>query len=54
MVEDIDEAERRITLGPGDAVDEGEWRKFTEDAKKPIGSLGEKLQKALESKNQKR
>jgi small subunit ribosomal protein S1 len=52
MVEEINEAERRITLGPGDAVDENEWRQFTQEEKKPIGSLGEKLQKALESKNE--
>ena len=54
IVEEINEAERRITLGPGDSVDEGEWREFTQEAKKPIGSLGEKLQKALESKNKKK
>ena len=53
MVEEINEAERKMTLGPGDSVDGDEWRQFTEEAKKPIGSLGEKLQKALESKNQK-
>ena len=52
MVEEIDEAERRITLGPGDAVDEGEWRQYAQEEKKPIGSLGEKLQKALESKKE--
>lgn len=52
IVEEINEAERRITLGPGDSVDEGEWQEFTQEAKKPIGSLGEKLQKALESKNE--
>lgn len=52
MVEEINEAERRITLGPGDAVDEGEWRQYAQEEKKPIGSLGEKLQKALESKKE--
>lgn len=54
IVEEIDEAERRITLGPGDSVDGDEWRRFTEKAKKPIGSLGEKLQKALESKRERK
>lgn len=52
IVKEIDEAERRITLGPGDAVDENEWREFTPDTKKSMGSLGEKLQKALDLKRE--
>jgi small subunit ribosomal protein S1 len=50
IVEAIDEAERKMTLGPGDAVDGDEWQKFANPTKKSIGSLGEKLQKALDSK----
>ena len=50
IVEEIDESARRITLGPGDAVDENEWKQFAKPEKKSIGSLGAKLQKALESK----
>ena len=52
IVEEIDEAERKMTLGPGDAVDENEWKQFAKPAKKSIGSLGEKLQKALDLKNE--
>lgn len=52
IIEEIDEAERRITLGPADSVDADEWRRFTKDTTKSMGSLGEKLQKALDSKGE--
>jgi small subunit ribosomal protein S1 len=52
IIEEIKPDERRITLGPGDSRDEGEWRDFTKDAQKSLGSLGEKLQQALKSKNE--
>ena len=42
---------RRITLGPGDLRDEAEWQRFADETKGPLGSLGEKLQQALKSKN---
>jgi small subunit ribosomal protein S1 len=50
IIEEIKPDERRITLGPGDSRDEGEWRDFTKDAQKSLGSLGEKLQQALKSR----
>ena len=40
-------------MGPGDSRDEGDWQDFTKDAQKSLGSLGEKLQQALKSKNNK-
>jgi small subunit ribosomal protein S1 len=51
MVEEIHPEERKITLGPGDSTDEDDRGKFAKDTEKPIGSLGEKLQQALKSKN---
>jgi len=51
VVEKIDPDERRITLAPGDTTDEKDWRGYAKDSEKPIGSLGEKLQQALKSKN---
>ena len=50
IVEEINESDRRITLGPGDSADEDEWRQFAKESQTSMGSLGEKLQKALESK----
>jgi small subunit ribosomal protein S1 len=50
VIEQLNPDERRITLGPGDSRDEGDWRNFTKDAQKSLGSLGEKLQQAFESK----
>jgi small subunit ribosomal protein S1 len=51
MIEKIDTDERRITLAPADAVDEEDWRHYTKGSKDTLGSLGEKLQKALKEKN---
>ncbi len=51
IVEEIHPEERKITLGPGDSTDEDDWERFAKDTEKPIGSLGEKLQQALKSKN---
>ena len=49
VIEEIKPQERKITLAPGDSADEHDWRKYAQ-AKAPIGALGEKLQKALDSK----
>jgi small subunit ribosomal protein S1 len=49
-IEAIKPEMRRITLGPGDLRDEGEWQRFADQTKAPLGSLGEKLQQALKSK----
>ena len=51
IVEEIQPDERKITLSPGDSMDEDDWRNFVKDGERPIGSLGEKLQQALKSKN---
>jgi small subunit ribosomal protein S1 len=50
VVEEIRPEERRMTLRPGDSAGEDEWRSYTKAEEKSIGSLGEKLQKALKSK----
>jgi small subunit ribosomal protein S1 len=51
-VERVDPDQRKISLVPGDRNDEGDWTKFTRsgDAKGSMGSLGDKLQKALDRK----
>ncbi len=51
VVEEIRPDERRITLRPGDSTGEEDWRGYTKAEEKPIGSLGEKLQQALKSRN---
>jgi len=51
VVEKIDPEERRITLSPGDGMDEGDWKGYAKGSERPIGSLGEKLRQALKSKN---
>ena len=51
IVEKIDPDERKISLSPGDKKDEEDWKNYAKDSEKPIGSLGEKLQQALKSKN---
>ncbi len=51
IVEEIHPDERKVILGPGDSIDEDERRSFAKDAEKPMGSLGEKLERALQSKN---
>jgi small subunit ribosomal protein S1 len=51
IVEEIHPDEKKITLSPGDLMDEDDWRSFAKDRGKLIGSLGEKLKHALKSKN---
>jgi len=50
IIEEIHPDERKITLRPGDAMAEENWRSFTQDKKESMGSLGEKLQQALKQK----
>ncbi|MCP4346714.1 MAG: 30S ribosomal protein S1 [Desulfobacterales bacterium] len=50
IVEEVRQNERRITLGVGDSADEDDWRKYTKGDSAGLGSLGEKLQQALNSK----
>jgi len=50
LIEEIRPTDRKITLGPGDAKEEDNWQKYTEEAKFSLGSLGEKLQQAIDAK----
>ncbi|MDY7037826.1 MAG: S1 RNA-binding domain-containing protein, partial [Thermodesulfobacteriota bacterium] len=50
IIQKIDLDKRKITLAPGDSRNEEDWRNFAKPSKKPIGSLGEKLQQALTSR----
>ncbi|RJR47620.1 MAG: 30S ribosomal protein S1 [Desulfobacteraceae bacterium] len=51
LIEMIQPQERRITLGPADRKDEEDWRQFAAPTgKKTLGSLGERLQSAIKSK----
>ena len=50
VIENVNVEERKISVGPGDAQDEGEWRRFVPDKNEGMGSLGEKLKQALAAK----
>jgi len=50
IIEEIRPDARQITLAVGDSRDEQEWRSFSQDAAKTLGTLGEKLQSALNKK----
>lgn len=53
VVEEIDTSGRKVTLAPGDAREEGNWKKYSDKPARSsgsLGSLGEKLKEALESK----
>ena len=51
LIEEIHPADRKITLAPGDAKEEGDWRQFVRKKEKPSGLFAEKLQQALKGKN---
>jgi small subunit ribosomal protein S1 len=51
IIEAIDKEQRRISLAPGDASDEGDWKTFSGEKKATMSSLGEKLQQAMKKKN---
>lgn len=53
VIENVNVEERKISVGPGDAQDEGEWRRFVpgKDKNEGMGSLGEKLKQALAAKD---
>jgi len=53
VVQEIKAADRKITLGPGDANEEGDWQEFTSTQGNSMGSLGEKLQAALKKNDKK-
>jgi small subunit ribosomal protein S1 len=50
MVTSIDQRERKISLSPTDLLEVEDWKQYAEPSKKSIGSLGEKLQQALNKK----
>jgi len=53
-VEEIHPRDRKITLAPGDAKDEGAWKNFAQaETSLPKSDLAEKLRKAMVSKNNK-
>ena len=53
-VEEIHSFDRKITLAPGDAKEEGAWKNFAETANRaPVSDLAEKLRLAMESKKRK-
>jgi len=53
-VEEIHPLDRKITLAPGDAKEEGAWKNFAETANRaPVSDLAEKLRLAMESKKNK-
>ena len=50
VIQRISAEERKITLGPGDEEDAGDWRSFSSGKGAAVSSLGEKLMEALQSK----
>ncbi|MBW1840298.1 MAG: S1 RNA-binding domain-containing protein, partial [Deltaproteobacteria bacterium] len=50
VVEKVDAPGRRITLGPADLSDEGDWKDFVSDSEATMSPLAEKLKKALDDK----
>ena len=53
VVDEIKAAERKITLGPGDDKEEGDWQDFASTPAENMGSLGEKLEAALKKDDKK-
>ncbi len=51
MVEAVSVTDRKITLGPLQSTDGDAWREFSKESSKPTSALGQKLQKALKSKD---
>ncbi len=50
-VTEINPGDRKITLAPGDMQDEGNWKQYARSSgNQSLGSLGEKLQQALNRK----
>ena len=49
-IDGINIADRRISLGTGDATDDQSWQEFTGETNNSLGSLGDQLKKALSRK----
>ncbi len=50
VIEEIHLEERKVTLAPGDSMEEGDWQNFARKDEKPSSLLGEKLHRAMENK----
>lgn len=50
VIEAVSPKERKISLAPVNTADEQNWQKFAADAGSSMGSLGDKLQRALDQK----
>jgi small subunit ribosomal protein S1 len=53
VIDEINPADRKITLSPGDTGSADDWQKYTKGPQGSLGSLGEKLQAALNEKKEK-
>jgi len=51
IVEEINIQDHKMTLAPGGLKEEGDWKRFSNSKSSPFGSLGDKLQQALNSKD---
>jgi small subunit ribosomal protein S1 len=51
IIEKIHAIDRKITLCPADLAEEGDWKTFSKDNQKSMNPLAEKLQKALNAKD---
>jgi small subunit ribosomal protein S1 len=51
IIEKIHAVDRKITLCPADLAEESDWKTFTKDSQKSMSPLAEKLQKALNAKD---
>jgi small subunit ribosomal protein S1 len=57
VVEQINPTDRKITLGPGDAQEAGDWQQYSPssgESGRSMGLLAEKLQQAMHRKKQKK
>jgi len=50
LVTSVDARERKISLSPTELTEVEDWKQYADTPKKSLGSLGEKLQKALNKK----
>ena len=50
VIVEISPKDRKMTLAPGASGDEQDWQQFAKKDQSSLGSLGEKLQQALETK----
>ena len=51
IIEKIHANDRKITLCPADLAEEGDWKTFTKDSQESMSPLAEKLQEAINAKD---